>query len=86
MKPRQPHRPLVALPVETPTLLLYGPDDNVVGPDFVHCCEIAFRNRTGPVVIPGAGHFLQWERADVVNPLVASFFGDVRERARRGSA
>lgn len=77
--------PLVAHPVETPTLVLYGPDDNVVGPDFVHCCEIAFRNRTGPVVIPGAGHFLQWERADVVNPLVASFFGDVRERARASS-
>jgi pimeloyl-ACP methyl ester carboxylesterase len=72
--------PLVSLPVETPTLVLYGPDDNVVGPDFVHCCEIAFRNRTGPVVVPGAGHFLQWERADVFNPLVAAFFGDVRER------
>lgn len=77
--------PLVSLPVETPTLVLYGPDDSVVGPDFVHCCEIAFRNRTGPLVIPGAGHFLQWERADVFNPLVASFFGDVRERHRAGT-
>lgn len=64
--------------VDTPTLILYGMDDHVVGPDFVHCCEVAFTNRTGPVVIPGAGHFLQWERADIVNPLVASFFGDLR--------
>jgi pimeloyl-ACP methyl ester carboxylesterase len=78
--------PLVSQPVETPTLVLYGPDDSVVGPDFVHCCEIAFRNRTGPVVIPGAGHFLQWERADVFNPLVAAFFGDVRERWRARTA
>ncbi len=78
--------PLMGTAVELPTLVLYGPDDQVVGPDFVHCCEIAFRNRTGPLVIPGAGHFLQWERADVFNPLVAAYFGDVRERWRASSA
>lgn len=61
-----------------PTLVLYGPDDQVVGPDFVHCCEVAFADRAGPVVVPGAGHFLQWERADVFNPLVASWFADRR--------
>ena len=77
--------PLMGRAVELPTLVLYGPDDQVVGPDFVHCCEIAFRDRTGPVVIPGAGHFLQWERADVFNPLVAAYFGDVRERRRVAS-
>jgi pimeloyl-ACP methyl ester carboxylesterase len=64
--------------VDVPTLVLYGPDDQVVGPDFVHCCEIAFTDRVGPLVVPGAGHFLQWERADVFNPLVAHFFGDRR--------
>ena len=66
--------------VNVPTLVLYGPDDHVVGSDFVHCCEVAFTNRVGPVIVPGAGHFLQWERADIVNPLVAHFFGDVRTR------
>jgi pimeloyl-ACP methyl ester carboxylesterase len=60
--------------VDVPTLILYGPDDHVVGPDFVHCCEVAFTDRVGPVVVPGAGHFLQWERADVLNPLVVHFF------------
>ena len=65
---------LMSEPVDVPTLVLYGPDDQVVGPDFVHCCEVAFTDRVGPVVVPGAGHFLQWERADVVNPLVATFF------------
>ncbi len=69
---------LMSQKVATPTMILYGMDDQVVGPDFVHCCEVAFTNRTGPVVIPGAGHFLQWERADVFNPLVISFFGDRR--------
>jgi pimeloyl-ACP methyl ester carboxylesterase len=64
--------------VDVPTLVLYGPDDHVVDPMFVHCCEVAFTNRIGPVVVPGAGHFLQWERADVVNPLLVHFFADRR--------
>ena len=58
--------------------LLYGTDDHVVGDDFVMFCERAFTDRIGPLLIPGAGHFLQWERADIFNPLLASVFGDLR--------
>ena len=72
--------PLLDRVVEVPTLLLYGPDDHVVGEDFLWFCEVAFRNRVGPLVVPGAGHFLQWERADILNPLVASVFGGARLR------
>lgn len=75
--------PIVDRKVDVPTLILYGMDDQVIGPDFVHTCEVAFTNRTGPVVIPGAGHFLQWERADLLNPLVTAFFGDLRVRFTR---
>ncbi len=74
--------PLMSGKVDVPTLILYGMDDQVVGPDFVHCCEIAFTDRTGPVILPGAGHFLQWERADLFNGLVIAYFGDLRERRR----
>ena len=38
----------------------------------------AFTERVGPLVVPGAGHFLQWERADVLNPLAAAWFADLR--------
>lgn len=72
--------PILGRAVEVPTLLFYGADDHVVGPDFVHCCEIAFRDRVGPFVLPGAGHFLQWERADLFNPAVAMFFTALRSR------
>ena len=41
-------------------------------PDFLTFAEVAYPNRIGPLVVPGAGHFLQWERADVFNPLVAA--------------
>lgn len=73
---------LMSEQVHVPTMILYGMDDQVVGPDFLHACEVAFTDRVGPVVLPGAGHFLQWERADLFNGLVSSFFGDRRERHR----
>jgi pimeloyl-ACP methyl ester carboxylesterase len=61
-----------------PTLLLYGPEDEVVPEQFMACCEVAFTNRVGPVIVPRAGHFLQWERADVLNGLVAGWFSRFR--------
>ena len=79
----QSEPPILDRKVDVPTLLLYGMDDHVVGPDFLHTCEVAFTDRTGPVVLPGAGHFLQWERADLFNPLVIAFFGDLRVRHAR---
>jgi pimeloyl-ACP methyl ester carboxylesterase len=72
--------PILDRKVDLPTLILYGMDDQVIGPDFLHTCEVAFTDRAGPVVLPGAGHFMQWERADLFNPLVIAFFGDLRVR------
>lgn len=72
--------PILDRRVDIPTLLFYGADDQVVGPDFIHCCEVAFTDRVGPFVLPGAGHFLQWERADVFNPTVAMFFTALNAR------
>ena len=67
-------------PVEVPTLVLYGPEDHVVPDDFVKRCEAGFKNRIGPVVVPEAGHFLQWERADVLNGLAAMYFAGLKFR------
>lgn len=71
--------PMMGTQVQAPTLILYGPDDQVVPTDFPKRCEIAFANRVGPVVIPECGHFLQWERADVFNELVKYFYADLKE-------
>ncbi len=72
-------RPMTEIPlmsaVDVRTLVLYGPEDHVLGEDFVPRCERAFTNRIGPLVVPGAGHFLQWERADIFNHLVPAVFG-----------
>jgi pimeloyl-ACP methyl ester carboxylesterase len=72
--------PLIAQAVEVRTLVLYGPDDQVVPKDFPKRCEIAFRNRIGPLVVPECGHFLQWERADVLNAATSTFFADLLRR------
>lgn len=75
--------PMLDRKVDIPTLILYGADDHVVGPDFLHCCEVAFTDRVGPLVFAGAGHFLQWERADLFNPTVAMFFTALDRRRER---
>jgi pimeloyl-ACP methyl ester carboxylesterase len=61
-------------PNPTPTLVLYGPEDRVVPTSFPDRCAVAFTECVGPFVVPGAGHFLQWEVADVFNRALAHFF------------
>ena len=62
-----PDPPRLLEPNPTPTLILYGPEDHVVPADFPQRMEAGFPNRAGPFLVQGAGHFLQWERADVLN-------------------
>jgi pimeloyl-ACP methyl ester carboxylesterase len=61
-----------------PTLVLYGPEDHVIPRDFPERCEVAFTERIGPFVVPGSGHFMQWERPDVVNQSLVYFLADLR--------
>lgn len=61
-------------PVET--LVLYGPEDHVIPRDFPERCEVAFPRRVGPFLVPRAGHFLQWERADALNGALVGFLRD----------
>jgi len=70
---------------DVPTLALYGPDDHVIWPEFPAMCEVAFTELVGPFVVPRAGHFLQWERAELLNRSLTYFLGDLRARARRSS-
>jgi pimeloyl-ACP methyl ester carboxylesterase len=70
--------PRLLEPNPVPTLVLYGPEDHVIPRDFPDRCEVAFTERIGPLVVPRAGHFLQWERADVLNQSLVYFFADVR--------
>jgi pimeloyl-ACP methyl ester carboxylesterase len=66
-----------------PTLLLYGPEDHVIPRDFPERSEVVFTERIGPFFVPRAGHFLSWERADVLNQSLIYFFGDLLVKEER---
>jgi pimeloyl-ACP methyl ester carboxylesterase len=61
-----------------PTLALYGPEDHVIPGDFPERCAVAFTDLVGPFIVRQAGHFLQWEQADVLNQALIYFFADLR--------
>ena len=51
----------------TPTLILYGPEDHVIPRDFRRAWRRRSPSARARSWCEGAGHFLQWERADVLN-------------------
>lgn len=66
-------------PCPVPTLALYGEDDGVILPSFTAKAKVAFPKRCGPFVVPRCGHFMQWERSDMLNSAVARFAGPVTD-------
>jgi pimeloyl-ACP methyl ester carboxylesterase len=64
-------------PNPVPTFVLYGPDDHVITSDFPDRCEVAFSDLLGPLLVPRAGHFLQWERSDLFNRALSMFCSDL---------
>jgi pimeloyl-ACP methyl ester carboxylesterase len=67
-------RPRLAERSAVPTLALWGPEDHVVQDTFPAQCEVAFERLAGPFTVPGAGHFLPWERAHLFNGALEHFF------------
>jgi pimeloyl-ACP methyl ester carboxylesterase len=65
-------------PSDVPTLALYGPDDHVIWRQFPQMCEVAFNELIGPFVVQRAGHFLQWERAGLLNRTIEYFLRDLQ--------
>lgn len=68
---------VMATPNPMPTLILFGPSDHVIYPEFDRMAEVVFPNRVGPFLVRDAGHFLQWEAADVFNGALRAFCGDL---------
>ena len=54
-------------------LILYGPSDHVLYPEFDRMAAVVFPNHVGPFLVRDAGHFLQWEAPTVFNSAVRSF-------------
>ena len=65
---------------ETLALLLFGPSDHVLYPDFDRMAAVVFPNHVGPFLLRDCGHFVQWEAADVLAGAIPSFCGDLLRR------
>jgi pimeloyl-ACP methyl ester carboxylesterase len=68
---------------DIPTLVLHGPEDHIIPAAFADRCAVAFPEHVGPFVVPGAGHFLQWEQANVLNQAIRYFCLDLLGNSRR---
>jgi pimeloyl-ACP methyl ester carboxylesterase len=53
--------PLLAHNEHTPTLVLYGPSDHVLYPDFDRMAAVVFDRVVGPYLLRDCGHFVPWE-------------------------
>jgi pimeloyl-ACP methyl ester carboxylesterase len=62
-------------PVPVPALHLHGADDGCIAADICEGMEAFFPAGLRKRIVEGAGHFLQLERPDVVNPEILDFLG-----------
>jgi pimeloyl-ACP methyl ester carboxylesterase len=69
--------PAMRGPNPTHTLILFGPSDHVLYPEFDRMAAVVFPDHVGPFIVRAAGHFLQWEAADVLNGAIRSFCRDL---------
>jgi pimeloyl-ACP methyl ester carboxylesterase len=68
---------LIDRPVRHRALVLIGADQVTVGEHAEERCALAFPEAVGPVWVKGAGHFLPWERPELVNRSIHAFCGDL---------
>lgn len=79
---RPPTRmPRLFEPVAVPSMVLYGAADPVVLPSFVDKCRVAFTHCPEPVVLPGCGHFVPWERPKQLTDIAHRFFSTETEES-----
>ena len=68
---------VMATPNPTHTLILFGPSDHVIYPEFDRMAAVVFPDHVGPFLVRDAGHFLQWEAAEVLNGAIKAFCRDL---------
>jgi pimeloyl-ACP methyl ester carboxylesterase len=64
---------VMAAPNPTPTMILFGPSDHVLYPDFDRMAEVVFPNRVGPFLLRDCGHFVQWEAGPQLNSAIIAW-------------
>jgi pimeloyl-ACP methyl ester carboxylesterase len=68
---------LLRSPNPTRALILFGPSDHVIYPEFDRMAAVVFPDHVGPYLVRDAGHFLQWEAPHALNSGVTAFCSDL---------
>lgn len=59
------------------TLVLFGPSDHVVPPDFDRMAAVTFPNHVGPFLLRDCGHFIPWEAPHAFVSATVAFCSDL---------
>jgi pimeloyl-ACP methyl ester carboxylesterase len=62
---------------ETETLILFGPSDHVLYPDFDRMAAVVFARHVGPFLLRDCGHFVPWEAPHAFVSAVTTFCRDL---------
>ena len=57
----------------TPTMILFGPSDHVIYPEYDRMAAVVFADHVGPFLLRDCGHFVQWEAADVLTSAIKAW-------------
>lgn len=74
--------PMIERNPDVRTLILFGPSDHVIGPDFDRQAAIVFPDHVGPYLLRDCGHFVPWEAAEPFATSLISFAGDLLAAVR----
>ncbi|MFZ6004023.1 MAG: alpha/beta fold hydrolase [Actinomycetota bacterium] len=74
---KQSEPPMLARNEATRALLLFGPSDHVIYPDFDRMAAEVFPNHVGPFRLRDCGHFVQWEAPHELVSATVAFCADL---------
>ena len=69
--------PLIRQNPDVRTLILFGPSDHVVGPEYDRIAAVVFPDHVGPYLVRDCGHFVPWEAPSVLVSSITSFCSDL---------
>ncbi|MEY2588188.1 MAG: hypothetical protein QOJ67_172 [Acidimicrobiaceae bacterium] len=69
--------PMIARNPDTEVLVLFGPSDHVLYPDFDRMAAEVFPNHVGPFLLRDCGHFVPWEAPHALVSGIRAFCRDL---------
>jgi len=76
--------PLLARNERTPAIVLFGPSDHVLYPEFDRMAAAVFPRHVGPFLLRDCGHFVPWEAPHALVSATTAFCADLLRTIQPG--